>query len=85
MKISELEKSIAWNVFGVPLVTTAMCAVVSSVTAFTLHSVFGSVTRLNAEASVFAFTLFGLVSGIYVGWRDAYKLWRDRRVPPTAE
>jgi hypothetical protein len=78
MRIGDLQKSIVWNLFGVPVVATAMCAVMFGGVGILLHSVFGTITRLNAEAGTFALTLFGAVAGIYTGWRNAYKLWQAR-------
>lgn len=67
MRISELKKSIAWNLFGVPLLVMGVCAVAFGVTSILLYSVFGTITRRTAEANTVAFALYGLVSGIYGG------------------
>lgn len=77
---SKLRKSIPWNVFGVPVLSAMLCAVIAIALGYVLHSVLGYVTRINAEIGVIVFTLYGLITGIYGGWRNAYKLWRDCRV-----
>jgi len=77
--ITELRGSIPWNVFAVPFVVAAIFALISGVTAFTLHSIFRTVTQRNAELSVIAFTVYGFFTGTYFGWRNAYKLWRARQ------
>jgi hypothetical protein len=53
-----------------------MCGLIFGGIGIVLHAPFGTITRLNAEATAVAFSLFGLFAGLYTGWRNAYKLWR---------